>query len=569
MLEKATRESYSRIMRSSVEDDLLVRLKERSDGEAILVFQKNLANLLLSPPGGAMVVMGMDPAATGGCRIAVVDEAGKFRAEAVLQLRRGNPKAELPKAVAQESSGDSGSRQTGENSTSEIAAAGAALPEPPPPSDGAESSPNALTAADAGSGASAATNPPASNDPRVTLKELIALHQPRALAIGEGNGSREIETFVRQFLSEAKVEDILVVGVSQAGASVHSASRNAREEFPELDLNVRTAISIARRFQDPLAELVKIDPKSIGVGQYQHDVDQKALHRALVQTLESCVNSVGVELNEASPALLRYVAGVADRLARKIVDHRNSNGRFQSRAGLVAVPGMGEKNFLHAAGFLRIRGGESPLDATAVHPESYPVVEKMAASLGISLGELIGNKEAISKLKLEDFITDSAGLPTLQDIREELIKPGRDPRRTFALPKFREDVRTIGDLKTGMALEGRVTNVTNFGAFVDIGVRQDGLVHLSQMSNRFIRDPRDAVRVGDVVQVKVISVEEETKRIGLSIKALLPSVQRRPKKPRYARSKPGTPGPVQPLAPEGTTLPAAPSGGQVSEGDRT
>jgi uncharacterized protein len=572
-LETVARESYARIMRSSIEDDLLARLKDRSDREAILVFQKNLANLLLSPPGGAMVVMGLDPDGKGGCRLAVVDETGKFLAEGFLRL---NPPAKKSK----EGSSNSGPQR--EESVS---------PQNPPPAEnGAEiqTAPvaEAAGAASSDEGASAESLSPAASpesptepiakaseakDPRAVLKELITQYKPRALAIGDGNGSREIEVFVRQVLSEEKLEGILVVGVSQAGASVYSASRHAREEFPNLDISARSAVSIARRFQDPLAELVKIDPKSIGVGQYQHDVDQKALHRALVHTLESCVASVGVELNEASPSLLRYVSGIADRLARKIIEHKGSNGPFPSRAALLSVPGMGEKNFLHAAGFLRIRGGENPLDATAVHPESYPLVEKMAAVLGLSLGELIGNKSALLNLKLEDFTTDTVGLPSLQDIREELIKPARDPRKTFALPKFREDVRAITDIKAGMTLEGRVTNVTNFGAFVDVGVRQDGLVHLSQMSNRFIRDPRDAVQVGDVVQVKVISVEEETKRIGLSIKALLPAVQRRRKRPRREGARPRTGAPSQLSTAEGAEQPAVSAdSSQVrpSSGDR-
>lgn len=561
-LETVARESYSRIMRSSIEDDLLARLKDRSDREAILVFQKNLANLLLSPPGGAMVVLGLDPDGKAGCRLAVVDDTGKFRAEGFLRLtappRNSTPQQETSASAPIESGAEMETlpipETTGTSSSDE------------------EASPQSLSPA-AGTESTKEPSPPASEtkDPRATLKELITQHKPRALAIGDGNGSREIEVFVRQVLSEEKHEGILVVGVSQAGASVYSASRHGREEFPDLDISARSAVSIARRFQDPLAELVKIDPKSIGVGQYQHDVDQKALHRALVHTLESCVASVGVELNEASPSLLRCVAGIADRLARKIVEHKGSNGPLSSRAALLSVPGMGEKNFLHAAGFLRIRGGETPLDATAVHPESYPIVEKMAAVLGISLGELIGNKTALSNLKLEDFITDTVGLPTLQDIREELIKPGRDPRKTFALPKFREDIRAITDLKAGMALEGRVTNVTNFGAFVDIGVRQDGLVHLSQMSNRFIRDPRDAVQVGDVVQVKVISVEEETKRIGLSIKALLPTVQRRRKRPRRESARPRTGAPLQSSTQEGAEQPAVSADSSLvrpSSGDR-
>ncbi len=298
---------------------------------------------------------------------------------------------------------------------------------------------------------------------------------------------------------------------------------------------------MARRLQDPLAELVKIDPKLIGVGQYQHDVDQKELHRGLSQTVQACVNEVGVDVNCAAPTLLRYVAGLNDRLARKIVAHREANGPFQSRAGVFQVPGLEEPSCEQADGFLRVRDGENPLDRTAIRPREYPVVERMAASLGVAVTELIGNLERVGSIKLEDFVGEELGLPTLEDIREELLHPGRDPRKPFVAPKYRADVGQVSDLKEGMVLEGIVTNVTNFGAFVDIGIHQDGLVHLSQMSNRFIRDPREAVRVGDVVQVKVISIEAETKRIGLSMKALLPELPRRRKKLPNRRPRPAQP----------------------------
>ena len=308
--------------------------------------------------------------------------------------------------------------------------------------------------------------------------------------------------------------------VNESGASIYSASDIARQEFPDLDLTVRGAISIARRLQDPLAELVKIDPKSIGVGQYQHDVDQRKLAGSLDATVESCVNRVGVDLNTACFALLKYVAGITERTAQKIVEYRNQNGRFQSRAELTAVSGLGPKTFEQAAGFLRIRGGENVLDMTAVHPESYPVVERIAQSLGVSVNDLIAKPDLVDKVKLEGFQTETVGIYTLTDIRDELKKPGRDPRDKFVAPQLRDDVRTIADLTPGMTLEGIVTNVTNFGAFVDVGVHQDGLVHVSELSNRYIKDPREAVKVGQIVKVKVISADAKAKRIALSIKAL-------------------------------------------------
>jgi uncharacterized protein len=333
----------------------------------------------------------------------------------------------------------------------------------------------------------------------------------------------------------------LIAAVNDAGVAIYSSSRIAREEFPEWSASARCAVSLARRLQDPLAELVKIDPKLIGVGQYQHDVDQKELHRGLLQTVQYCVNKVGVNANTAGESLLRYVSGLNEKLARRIVAHRTAQCPFRSRLEVMAAVGMDESTYRQAAPFLRIPDGENALDRTAVPPESYPIVERMSASLGVAIADLIGNREMISSLKLEDFVTETVGMPTLIDIREELLRPGRDPRKSFKIPKFRTDVKEMSDLKPGMTLEGTVTNVTNFGAFVDIGVRQDGLVHLSQMSNRFIRDPREAVKVGDVVQVKVLSVEPETKRIGLSMKALLPPLQRRRKKQQRRHQKAGTP----------------------------
>jgi uncharacterized protein len=352
-----------------------------------------------------------------------------------------------------------------------------------------------------------------------TLEALIRKHRVRAIAIGNGTASRETDAMVRQFLRDAKIEDVFSVTVNESGASVYSASDIARQEFPNLDLTVRGAISIARRLQDPMAELVKIDPKSIGVGQYQHDVDQRALQQSLEQVIESCVNRVGVDLNTASWALLRYVAGVSERVAQNIVAWRDANGRFRSRQQLNEVTGIGPKTFQQAAGFLRIREAEHPLDGTAVHPESYPVVESMAQRLGVSIADLIRDPALVERVRAAEF-TGSAGVYTLRDILEELKKPGRDPREQFVAPSFKEGVNEISDLQPGMVLEGVVTNVTKFGAFVDVGVHQDGLVHVSELSHRFIQDPGEAVKAGQIIKVQVLSADPKTKRIALSKKAL-------------------------------------------------
>jgi uncharacterized protein len=302
------------------------------------------------------------------------------------------------------------------------------------------------------------------------LQDILSRHETvRAIAVGNGTGSREATSFVRQFLRKAGRQDIACVVVNEAGASVYSASKVAREEFPKLDVTVRGAISIAHRLQDPLAELVKIDPKSIGVGQYQHDVDQKPLRLSLSETVESCVNRVGVDVNTASAELLQYVAGLNIRQARNMVTHRNENGRFVNRQDFLRVSGIGEKAFQQATGFLRIKDGENVLDGTAVHPESYPLVERMAESLSVPVSALVANAELVNSLDLEQFVSEQAGLPTLEDIRDELLKPGRDPREAFVAAKFRDDVTEIAHLEEGMTLEGVVSNVTNFGAFVDIG----------------------------------------------------------------------------------------------------
>ncbi|MBI5191808.1 MAG: RNA-binding transcriptional accessory protein [Nitrospirae bacterium] len=363
-----------------------------------------------------------------------------------------------------------------------------------------------------------------------TLTALIQKYRIRGIAIGNGTGSRETEGFVRDMLKEQKFEGIFCAVVSEAGASVYSASDIARDEFPDLDLTVRGAISIARRLQDPLAELVKIDPKAIGVGQYQHDVDQKKLKQGLDSTVESSVNKVGVDLNTASYALLRYVAGINESVAKRVVKYREENGSFRSRQSLMNVSGFGEKTFQQSAGFLRVKGSDNPLDGTAVHPESYPVVEKMASTLGLKVAELLENVKVVQSLDIKQFTDDKAGEYTLNDIREELLKPGRDPREKFTTVTFRDDVKEITDLQEGMVLEGTVTNVTNFGAFVDIGVHQDGLIHISELSNKFIKDPKDAVRVGEIVKVKVITVDVPLKRIALSRKALLPQSGTEPRK---------------------------------------
>jgi uncharacterized protein len=366
-----------------------------------------------------------------------------------------------------------------------------------------------------------------------TLCETVQKNSIRAITIGNGTGSRETESFVRSVAQKNNL-DVFVVVVNEAGASVYSASKRAREEFPDLDVIIRGAISIARRLQDPLAELVKIEPRSIGVGQYQHDVDQKKLKRSLEGAVSSCVNRVGVDLNTASEDLLKYVSGVNAKTASNIVARRQKAGAFRSRAELREIEGFGEKTFEQAAGFLRIKDGDNPLDRTAVHPESYPLVEKIAASLSISLEELIGNMDRVKTIDFKPF-ENEVGRFTLSDIREELYRPGRDPRDKFVAPKFRDDVKEVVDLQEGMELEGRVTNVTNFGAFVDLGVHQDGLVHISELSHKYIQDAREAVKVGDVVKVKVIGVDATMKRISLSMKALVPKP---PRPPRRKKGKP-------------------------------
>lgn len=349
-----------------------------------------------------------------------------------------------------------------------------------------------------------------------TLAKIVEHFHPEAVAVGNGTAGRETEAFVRDVLKLIGAKDVMVVSVSESGASVYSASETARAEFPDLDLTVRGAISIGRRLQDPLAELVKIEPKAIGVGQYQHDVHQPLLDAKLDEVVVSCVNRVGVELNTASAPLLTRVSGVGPSLAKRIVAWRDENGAFKSRRDLLKVTGLGAKAFEQCAGFLRIRGAANPLDASAVHPERYALVETMAADLGVGVGELVGNAQLADKIDVRRYVTNDVGEPTLKDIVSELKKPGRDPRAVFEKPAFRDDVTTIDDVQKGMTLEGIVTNVAAFGAFVDIGVHQDGLVHVSELADRFIRDPNEVVKVGDKIKVKVIGVDKARQRISLS-----------------------------------------------------
>ena len=363
--------------------------------------------------------------------------------------------------------------------------------------------------------------------------KLIARHRPYAIAIGNGTAGRETESFVRQLLKRTENTDIIVVSVNESGASIYSASDVAREEFPDLDLTVRGAISIGRRLQDPLAELVKITPASIGVGQYQHDVNQSLLTAKLDEVVVSCVNRVGVELNTASAPLLTRVSGIGPTLAKRIVAYRDEHGAFAGRGDLLQVPGLGAKTFEQCAGFLRIRESANPLDRSAVHPERYDLVRRMAEDAGLSLDRLVGNDAAIAKIPLKNYESDTVGLPTLRDIVEELRKPGRDPRATFEPPAFREDVTTIEDVRPGMVLEGVVTNVTAFGAFVDIGVHQDGLVHVSELADRFVRDPNEVVKAGDKLKVRVLDVDLARRRISLSARS-------------EKKGAPGRPGPRPP-----------------------
>ena len=440
----AAEDAYKRLLAPSCEIDVATEKKMEADRAAVEVFAENLRHLLLASPLGEKRVLAIDPGIRTGCKVAMLDETGKFLVNTVIYPAQRT-------AEAQE-----------------------------------------------------------------VLARLVEKFKPDAIAVGNGTAGRETEAFARSVLKLIGAKDVMVVSVSEAGASVYSASETARDEFPDLDLTVRGAISIGRRLQDPLAELVKIEPKAIGVGQYQHDVFQPLLEAKLDEVTVSCVNKVGVELNTASAPLLTRVSGIGASLAKRIVEWRNAHGAFRSRSDLKKVTGLGPKAFEQSAGFLRIRGAANPLDASAVHPERYALVEAMAKDLGVGVGELVGNAALAGKIELKKYVSDDVGLPTLKDIVEELKKPGRDPRAVFEKPAFREDVTTIDDVREGMTLEGIVTNVTAFGAFVDIGIHQDGLVHVSELADRFVSDPSEVVKTGDKIKVRVIGVDKARNRISLS-----------------------------------------------------
>jgi uncharacterized protein len=447
-LQKTVEDCYERLLKPATESTVFQWLKERSDEEAITVFGKNLRELLLAPPAGPKVTLGIDPGFRTGCKLAVVDATGKYVAHTTIYPT-------------------------------------------PPTSDIVGAS--------------------------KTVLELIAKYRVELIAIGNGTASRETDSFVSDLIRDHKL-NVTKVMVSEAGASIYSASELAASEYPKLDVTVRGAISIAHRLQDPLAELVKTDPKSIGVGQYQHDVNQTQLRKCLEREVESCVNKVGVDLNMASASLLSYVSGIGPKLAENIVRFRDENGPFNKRQQLTKVPKLGAKAFEQSAGFLRIRNGEQPLDNSAVHPESYGLVEKMAKRLGVSSSAFVGNAALAQKLKPDEFVDDQFGLPTVVDILEEIAKPGRDPRNEFRTVRFSDAVKSIDDLKIGMILEGVITNVTHFGAFVDIGVHHDALIHISQLSDTYIKDPNAVVSVGNVVKIKVLEVDSTRKRISVSKK---------------------------------------------------
>ncbi|MGC9502417.1 Tex family protein [Baaleninema sp.] len=444
------KDAYTRLLKPSIVNGVIAEVKTQADEASVKTFEANLRALLLAPPAGRKPTLGIDPGFRTGCKVAALDDTGKFLEYQAIFPHQSQTKRE---AAAK------------------------------------------------------------------TLTQLIRRHHIQLIAIGNGTASRETDRFVGEVLKSLQNPPVKVM-VNESGASVYSASEVAIAEFPDLDVTVRGAISIARRLQDPLAELVKIDPKSIGVGQYQHDVDQKLLKQKLEETVESCVNYVGVDLNTASNALLTSVSGLSASVANNIVAYRDKNGAFSNRRQLLKVPKLGPKAFELSAGFLRIRDGENPLDNTAVHPESYSVVKSIAQDLQLSLEQPEAIAQQLKAIDLKKYTTDSIGEPTLRDILSELEKPGRDPRDEFTYATFKEGIDEISDLKEGMVLEGVVTNVANFGAFVDIGVHQDGLVHISQLANRFVKDPNTVVKVGEVVKVKVLDINEKLKRISLSMKAL-------------------------------------------------
>ena len=449
-----------------METELIGRIRESAEEEAIKVFAMNLKDLLMAAPAGMRCTMGLDPGIRTGVKVAVVDATGKLVDHATIYPFE--PKRQIDQSLK-------------------------------------------------------------------TLSELCQKHKVELISIGNGTASRETDRLVSDLFERYPLARAQKIVVSEAGASVYSASELASQEFPDLDVSIRGAVSIARRLQDPLAELVKIDPKSIGVGQYQHDVGQSQLARRLDAVVEDCVNAVGVDVNTASVALLNRVSGLSQTLAQNIVAYRDENGAFQHRQQLLKVSRLGPKAFEQCAGFLRIRGGSNPLDGSAVHPESYPVVERILAKLEQTVDSLLGNSSLLRTLKPTDYTDEQFGVPTVTDIIGELDKPGRDPRPEFKTATFKEGVEKISDLVPEMVLEGVVTNVTNFGAFVDIGVHQDGLVHISSLTDRFVKDPREVVKAGDIVRVKVLEVDVPRKRISLTMrldeKADQPA--RKPAEPRH------------------------------------
>ncbi|WP_417841746.1 Tex family protein [Terasakiella sp.] len=432
-----------------LEMDLLTQLREQSEDEAIMVFARNLRDLLLAAPAGTRPTLALDPGFRTGVKVAVVDDTGKLCDTATIYPHE--PKRQWDQSI-------------------EI------------------------------------------------LARLCRAHKVELISIGNGTASRETDKLAADLMKRYPELKLTKLVVSEAGASVYSASEYGAQEFPNLDVSLRGAVSIGRRLQDPLAELVKIDPKSIGVGQYQHDVSQVKLGRMLNGVVEDCVNGVGVDLNTASVALLSRVSGLNEGVAQNIVQYREEKGRFKNRKELKDVSRLGPKAFEQAAGFLRILGGNNPLDCSSVHPEAYPVVERIIAEVSKSIDDLIGDRETLSSLDAQNFTDERFGLPTVRDILAELEKPGRDPRPEFHTATFQEGVEKPSDLKEGMRLEGVVTNVTNFGAFVDVGVHQDGLVHISQLADKFVKDPHEVVKPGDVVQVRVMEVDLPRNRISLSMK---------------------------------------------------
>jgi protein Tex len=447
-------DAFNRLLKPSLIREIRSDRKEYADLESIKTFEANLRNLLLAPPAGMKATMAIDPGFRTGCKVAILDETGKFIEYQAIFPHSGASKQEAAAKI---------------------------------------------------------------------VRQLIEKYSIKLIAIGNGTASRETDSFITDILKNLTSKPIKVI-VNESGASIYSASELAREEFPNLDVTVRGAISIGRRLQDPLAELVKIDPKSIGVGQYQHDVEQKLLQQKLAETVESCVNYVGVDLNTASAELLKFVSGITPTIANNIVSYRNEQGKFSNRKELLKVTKLGAKTFEQCAGFLRIRNGKNPLDNTAVHPESYKVVQQITEKSTINLEILNQNTKAnhsltekLDALNLQQFVSDTIGIPTLKDLIEELKKPGRDPREKFQYAEFQEGINEIADLKEGMKLEGVVTNVVNFGAFVDIGVHQDGLVHISKLANRFVADPNEVVKVGEIVKVTVLEVNEKLRRIALSM----------------------------------------------------